>query len=47
LLPFLEKLVTQIPPRWDNKLKQYVPNDEWLLWELDGLGKKELKTPPE
>ena len=35
LLPFLEKLTQELPPRWDNRLKQYVPNDDWLLWELD------------
>jgi hypothetical protein len=39
LLPFLEKLVTEVPKRWDNKLKQYVPNDEWLLWDLENLDK--------
>ena len=38
LLPFIEKLATQVPKRWDDKLKAYVPNDEWLLWDLDGLG---------
>ena len=31
LLPFLEKLATEVPKRWDNKLKRYVANDEWLL----------------
>ncbi|MDQ6655856.1 MAG: hypothetical protein M3Y80_08590 [Verrucomicrobiota bacterium] len=35
LLPFLEGLAREIPPRWDNKLKRYVTNDDWLLWELD------------
>jgi hypothetical protein len=35
LLPFLEKLAREIPQRWDNKLKKYVTNDDWLLWELD------------
>jgi hypothetical protein len=35
LLPFLEKLSHEVPKRWDNKLKQYVPNDDWLLWELE------------
>lgn len=37
LLPFLEKLAHELPPRWDNKLKKYAPDDDWLLWELDGL----------
>lgn len=35
LLPFLEKLTQQIPQRWDNRLKKYVPNDDWLLWDLE------------
>jgi hypothetical protein len=35
LLPFIEKLAHEIPKRWDNKLKQYTPNDDWLLWELE------------
>ncbi len=35
LLPFLEKLTGHIPHRWDNRLKKYVPNDDWLLWDLD------------
>jgi hypothetical protein len=39
LLPYIEKLAREVPKRWDNKLKQYVANDEWLLWELDGPGK--------
>ena len=43
LLPYLEKLIREVPKRWDNKLKKYVPNDEWLLWDLDGLKKKSPK----
>jgi hypothetical protein len=35
LLPFLERLSHELPRRWDNRLKKYVPNDDWLLWELD------------
>ena len=35
LLPFLERLTHELPQRWDNRLKKYVPNDDWLLWELD------------
>ena len=35
LLPFLEKLSREVPTRWDDKLKKYVTNDDWLLWELD------------
>ncbi|MBA3833068.1 MAG: hypothetical protein H0X34_14465 [Chthoniobacterales bacterium] len=35
LLPFIEKLTQKLPQRWDNRLKRYVPNDDWLLWELN------------
>jgi hypothetical protein len=35
LLPFLERLSQEVPQRWDNKLKKYVTNDDWLLWELE------------
>jgi hypothetical protein len=35
LLPFLERLTHELPQRWDNRLKKYVPNDDWLLWELE------------
>jgi hypothetical protein len=35
LLPFLERLTHDLPERWDNRRKKYVPNDDWLLWELD------------
>jgi hypothetical protein len=38
LLPYLEKLAKELPRRWDNKLKSYVPNDDWLLWEIGGNG---------
>jgi hypothetical protein len=45
LLPYLEKLAHEVPKRWDNKLKKYVPNDEWLLWDLEGLGKTVDESP--
>ena len=35
LLPYLEQLSERIPARWDNKLKRYETNDDWLLWELE------------
>ncbi len=35
LLPFIEKLTQKLPQRWDNRLKRDVPNDDWLLWELN------------
>ncbi len=40
LLPYVEKLAQNLPKRWDHKLKQYVTNDDWLLWELEQTGAK-------
>lgn len=34
LLPFLAKLNTQLPKKWDRDANDYVPNDDWLLWNL-------------
>lgn len=34
LLPFLEKLNKKLPKKWDNRMKRYVRNDDWLLWDL-------------
>jgi len=34
LLPFLEKLASQLPRKWDARRKAYVRNDDWLLWDL-------------
>ncbi len=39
LLPYLERLSERIPPCWDNKLKKYVIDDDWLLWELESADK--------
>ena len=39
LLPYLEKLAREVPKRWDNKLKRYVTNDDWLLWDLESIGR--------
>jgi hypothetical protein len=35
LLPYLEKLDTQLPQKWDNRRKQFVRNDDWLIWDLE------------
>ncbi len=35
LLPFLEKLGSALPRKWDNKFKKYARNDDWLLWEFE------------
>ncbi len=34
LLPFLEELNRKLPEKWDNAKGKYVPNDDWLLWNL-------------
>jgi len=34
LLPFLEKLNRELPRKWDRAAKKFVPNDDWLLWDL-------------
>lgn len=34
LLPFLEKLNRELPKKWDSKLGKFVPDDDWLLWDL-------------
>ena len=34
LLPFLEKLNRRLPKKWDGKLDRFVPDDDWLLWDL-------------
>jgi hypothetical protein len=34
LLPFLESLNRTLPQKWDRALKKFVPNDDWLLWDL-------------
>ena len=34
LLPFVEKLNARLPKTWDRKLKKFVPDDDWLLWDF-------------
>lgn len=46
LLSFLEKLTHELPQRWDNRVKKYVPNDDWLLWELDTPGPAGSEAAP-
>ncbi len=36
LLPFLRQLKDKLPPKWDNRLKRFVRNDDWLLWDIHG-----------
>ncbi len=40
LLPFLAQLKTSLPRKWDNSLKRYVRNDDWLLWEIKQAAQK-------
>lgn len=40
LLPFLEGINDELPRKWSRHVKDFVPNDDWLLWKLDkGEGK--------
>ena len=41
LLPYLVELNKRLPQKWDNRLKRYVRNDDWLLWDLRDDGKVE------
>lgn len=34
LLPFLERVNKILPRKWDNRLKRFVRNDDWLLWDF-------------
>jgi hypothetical protein len=34
LLPFVEKLNTRLPKKWDRKLNRFVADDDWLLWDF-------------
>lgn len=34
LLPFLERLNHKLPKKWDRKLRKFVPDDDWLLWDF-------------
>jgi hypothetical protein len=36
LLPFLEGLNQKLPSKWDRHLQKFGPNDDWLLWKLEG-----------
>jgi len=34
LLPFLASLNRELPKKWNRTLERFVPNDDWLLWDL-------------
>jgi hypothetical protein len=38
LLRFLAGLNERLPPKWSTAQNRYVPNDDWLLWDLAPAG---------
>jgi hypothetical protein len=34
LLPFLAGLNRKLPMKWDRRRSKFVPNDDWLFWQL-------------
>jgi hypothetical protein len=41
LLPYLERLQKELPKKWDRQKKAFVPDTDWLIWDLkpqDGGG---------
>jgi len=34
LLPFLVDLNEHLPKKWDRRIRELVPNDDWILWDL-------------
>ena len=40
LLPFLERLNVRLPKTWDHRRGRFVPNDDWLLWNLKKMGRR-------
>jgi hypothetical protein len=37
LLPFLERIHRgRLPQKWDNRIRKFARNDDWLLWNLPG-----------
>jgi hypothetical protein len=38
LVPFLARLNDELPKKWDRHRKDYGPNDDWLLWNLQKQG---------
>ena len=44
LLPFIERIhAGRLPERWDNRMKKFVPNFDWLLWQFPALKGKRRK----
>lgn len=39
LLPFLEELDVHLPDRYSARERRSVPDDDWILWQLDGHAK--------
>jgi hypothetical protein len=43
LLPYLERVSRELPKRYDRGARRYVPDEDWLLWDLsrsDGVGRQ-------
>jgi hypothetical protein len=40
LLPFIEQANRELAKKWDRHTGRFVPNDDWLLWDLqpEGIG---------
>jgi hypothetical protein len=46
LLPFLRRLSRNLPKKWDGSRRDYVRNDDWLLWDLHREGRGAEITGP-
>ena len=46
LLPFLRRLSRSLPKKWDGTRRDYVRNDDWLLWDLHREGSGAEITGP-
>lgn len=40
LLLFLDRLSRRLPQTWDHRRNRFVPNDDWLLWDLKKTGRR-------
>jgi hypothetical protein len=50
LLPFIEKINEELPKKWSRHAKDFVHNDDWLLWKLtknDSRGGQRVKDVSE
>jgi hypothetical protein len=41
LLPYIERIQAgRLPQKWDNRIRKFVRNDDWLLWKLPAASHK-------